>query len=74
MALLEHPARLVARRVGDVVAERVLGHAIGGVEGVYNRHGYLDEKADALARLAALLDQIINPNAQTNVVAIAARR
>ena len=34
------------------IAERVLGHAVGGVEGVYDRHHYVDEMADALKRLA----------------------
>ena len=34
------------------IAERVLGHAIPGVEGVYDRHHYGEEKAEALARLA----------------------
>ena len=42
-------------------AERVIGHAIGGVEGVYDRHSYRDEKADALARLAALINSIVHP-------------
>jgi hypothetical protein len=42
-------------------AERVMGHAIGGVEGIYNRHQYRAEKADALARLATLIDGIVNP-------------
>ena len=37
------------------VAERVLGHAIAGVEGVYDRHSYLDEKAHALRALASLI-------------------
>jgi hypothetical protein len=37
-----------------------MGHAIGGVEAVYDRHGYFDEKADALKRLAALIDSIVN--------------
>jgi hypothetical protein len=41
-------------------AERVLGHAIGGVEGIYNRHTYDVEKADALTKLAALIHQIIH--------------
>ena len=49
-------------------AERVLGHAIAGVEGVYDRHAYEDEKAEALEKLAKLLDQIINPPDATNVV------
>jgi integrase len=43
------------------VAERVMGHAIVGVEGVYDRHSYRDEKADALRRLAALIEGIVHP-------------
>ena len=49
-------------------AERVLGHRITGVEGVYDRYGYADEKAAALDTLAKLIDQIINPPDATNVV------
>jgi len=30
-----------------------MGHAIEGVEGVYDRHEYNDEKAEVLRRLAA---------------------
>jgi len=41
-------------------AERVLGHAIAGVEGVYNRHAYRDEKRIALSKLAALIEEIVN--------------
>jgi hypothetical protein len=43
------------------IAERVLGHAIKGVEGIYDRHAYFDEKADALKKLAALIDAIVHP-------------
>ena len=43
------------------VSERVLGHTIAGVEGVYDRHTYAKEKADALSKLAALVELIINP-------------
>jgi integrase len=50
-------------------AERVLGHAIGGVEGIYDRHAYTEEKADVLRRLAALIERIINPPGD-NVVAL----
>ena len=53
-------------------AERVLGHAIPGVEGVYDRHPYADEKADALLRLAAQVERILNPPAD-NVVALHAQ-
>jgi hypothetical protein len=42
-------------------AERVLGHAIGGVEGTYNRHRYEEEKAVALVKLAALVRLIVDP-------------
>ena len=53
-------------------AERVLGHVIPGVEGVYDRHKYLDEKADTLKRLAALIDAIVHPTA--NVVPMRSRK
>jgi len=43
------------------VAERVLGHVIPGVRGVYDRHAYEVEKRDALRRLASLVDRIIHP-------------
>jgi len=54
------------------IAERVLGHAIAGVEGVYDRHRYRDEKSQALLALAALIDSIANPKA--NVVLLKRRR
>jgi integrase len=40
-------------------AERVLGHVIGGIRGVYDLYEYRDEKRDALAALARLVDRII---------------
>jgi integrase len=52
---------LAALRIDPDTAERVLGHVIGGVRGVYDRHAYLDEKRDALERWAAHLAGIINP-------------
>ena len=48
-------------RVLPHICERVLGHAIAGVEGVHDRHTYELEKADALNKLAALVQTIINP-------------
>jgi integrase len=67
---LRRTARSLMARVGvaDNIAERVLGHAIGGVQGIYNRHEYVDEKADALARLATCVETILNPPDKTNVV------
>jgi len=41
------------------IAERVLGHAIAGVEGIYDRHDWMDEKADALDRLAKHVERIV---------------
>ena len=41
------------------IAERVMGHAMGGVEGIYDRHRYTEEKGDALSKLAALIDSIV---------------
>ena len=68
---LRRTARSLISRAGvrPDIAERVMGHAIKGVEGVYDRHSYRDEKADALKRLAGLLDTILNPPGE-NVVAL----
>jgi|EndMetStandDraft_5_1072996.scaffolds.fasta_scaffold127407_3 hypothetical protein len=54
-------------------SERVLGHALTGVRGVYGRHAYLHEKHAALTQLAAVITGIINPPTG-NIVRIAARR
>ena len=50
------------------IGERLMGHALAGVEGVYDRHSYRDEKAEALRRLAGLVETILNPPAGKNVV------
>jgi integrase len=65
---LRRTARSLMSRAGvrPDVAERVLGHAIAGVEGVYDRHSYLAEKRAALEKLAALVARILEP--QANVV------
>ena len=42
-------------------AERVLGHVIGGVRGIYDRHAYFDEKKLALEKLAAQITAIVDP-------------
>jgi hypothetical protein len=49
------------------VAERVLGHVVGGVEGVYDVHRYDAEKTDALKRLARLITQIVDGEGGKNV-------
>jgi hypothetical protein len=43
------------------------GHAIGGVAGVYNRHSYDNEKADALKALASMIASIVDPAPKTNI-------
>jgi hypothetical protein len=40
-------------------AERVLGHAMPGVEGVYDQYSYQTEKGEALAKLASLVAKIV---------------
>ena len=64
---VHHDIRRTARSLmsragvpGDV-AERVLGHTIGGVRGVYDRHEYRAEKLNALEKLAALVERILQP-------------
>lgn len=66
---LRRTARSLMSRAGvnRDIAERTLGHTIPGVEGVYDRHAYTDEKARALEALASLVDHIVNPPAD-NVV------
>jgi integrase len=44
-------------------SERVLGHAIPGIEGIYDRYEYLHEKSEALRKLAALIEMIVHPPA-----------
>ena len=41
--------------VDEIVVERVLGHRIGGVKGVYNRYRYIEEKRAALQLWASEL-------------------
>jgi len=60
---LRRTARSLMSRAGvsSDHAERCLGHVMGGVRGVYDRHAYLVEKRHAFAALAALVERIINP-------------
>jgi integrase len=60
---LRRTARSLMSRAGVLSehAERVMGHALPGIEGVYNRHEFMGEKAEALNKLADLIDSIIHP-------------
>jgi integrase len=60
---LRRTAKTLMARAGvrPDISERVLGHVISGVEGTYDRHSYADEKRDALEKLAAMIERILNP-------------
>lgn len=68
---LRRTARSLLSRAGvrPEIAERVLGHAIGGIEGVYDRHDYLEERGAALRALAGVIHRIIAPT-EDNVIAL----
>jgi integrase len=58
---LRRTARTLMSRAGvnTDIAERCLGHVIGGIRGVYDKYEYLEEKRDAFNRLAALINSIV---------------
>ncbi len=63
---LEQPTRsptarsLMSRaKVPTDHAERCLGHVMGGVRGVYDRHEFLAEKRAAFEAVAALVEAIV---------------
>lgn len=72
---LRRTARSLMARAGvrSDIAERTLGHVIAGVEGVYDRHAYTEEKREALAALALLVERIL-AGKQDNVVRMTAAR
>jgi integrase len=70
---LRRTARSLMSKAGvrPDIAERVLGHVQPAMVKVYDRHAYDAEKADALNRLAALIDRIVHPP-EDNVVPLRA--
>lgn len=50
--------QLAALGVPHHIAERVLNHKLKGVAGVYDRHDYLEDRRQALAQWAAMLENI----------------
>jgi integrase len=62
-----HDTRRTARSlmsragVNPDIAERVLGHAIPGVRGIYDRHTFLPEMTHAVEALSAQIETIVNP-------------
>jgi integrase len=73
---LRRTARTLMSRAGvsTDTAERVLGHVLGGMREVYDRHSYLEEKREALERLAALVGEIISPTPAGKVVKFAKKK
>lgn len=70
---IRRTAKTLMQRAGirPDISERVLGHIIPGVEGIYDRYDYLEEKRDALERLGKLLDRIVNPS--SNIISFEMR-
>ena len=60
---LRRTARSLLSRAGITadIAERCLGHAIGGVRGVYDRHRYVSEMQRAFEALSAEIERIVHP-------------
>jgi integrase len=66
--------RLAEIGVSDVVAERVLGHKLQGVLGIYNRHPYDAEKREALELWERRLREILGlAEAMSNVIPFGVR-
>jgi integrase len=65
---LRRTARSLMSRAGVPTdhAERCLGHVIGGVRGVYDRHEFREEKRQGFEALAGLVGRIVDP--QPNIV------
>ena len=57
---LRRTARSLMSRAGvpSDHAERCLGHVIGGVRGVYDRHAYLDEMREVVEAHASFLSKL----------------
>jgi integrase len=72
---LRRSARSLMSRAGvnKDHAERCLGHVIGGVRGVYDRHEYHAEKAQAYEALASLIERIVT-GTQAGVVQLKRKR
>jgi integrase len=72
---LRRSSRTLLSRAGIPadIAERCLGHAIGGVRGVYDRHAYELEKRRAFEALARLIERIVR-TPEAKVTDLAAER
>lgn len=55
---------LASKGIPGHIAERCLNHKLKGVEGIYDRYDYMDERREALALMSNELGKIINNNGQ----------
>jgi integrase len=67
---LRRTARSLMSRAGvnSDHSERYLGHVIGGVRGVYDRHDFHAEKAHAAEALAAQIGQTLAPDSKVTLL------
>lgn len=56
------------------IGERVMGHIISGVRGVYDRHSFNDEKRRALTAWEGYLSRVIGRTSGDNVVSLPGRQ
>lgn len=71
---LRRTARTIMSRlkIKQHIRERVLNHAQGGVQGVYDQYDYFREKADALDKLGREIDRILGINIKSNIIELKA--
>lgn len=67
---LRRTARTIMSRlkIKHHIRERVLNHAQGGIQGVYDRYDYLQEKADAMNKLGNELDRILGIKQSAKII------
>ena len=67
---LRRTARTIMSRlkIKQHIRERVLNHAQGGIQGVYDQYDYIQEKADALNKLGREIDRIIGVGTKGQIV------
>jgi hypothetical protein len=53
--------------IASDIGERVMGHVIGGVRGVYDRLSFNDEKRRALTAWEGYLSRVIGRTSRDNV-------
>jgi integrase len=71
---LRRTSRSLLSRAGIApdIAEKCLGHAVGRIRSVYDKHDFAKEKPAAFEALAAQIDRIVDP--QENVTPLRARK